>query len=65
MNPNDILEEQFVQREYDGCWERIVKVIDHENAYTYQNESGVRVTHTPTKWLTVGVYPFIMEEVDG
>ena len=62
MNLNDILETQLVQREFDGCWERIVKIIDHENAYTYQNETGQRVTLTPTKWLTVAVYPFLMVE---
>jgi hypothetical protein len=59
----NILEEQLVQREFDGCWERIVKVLDHENAYTYKDEVGVSVTFTPMKWLTVAVYPFIMEIV--
>lgn len=58
-----ILEEQLVQREFDGNWERVVKVMDHENAYTYRNEVGNEVTLIPEKWLTVAVYPFIMEEV--
>lgn len=60
-----ILEEQLVQREFDGAWERIVKIMDHENAYTYKNEAGVQVTLIPEKWLTVAVYPFIMEEVSN
>jgi len=62
LNVNDILETQLVQRAYDGHWEKIAKVMDHENAYTFQNEAGNRVTLTPTKWLTIAVYPFIMIE---
>jgi len=62
LNVNDILETQLVQRAFDGYWEKIVKVMDHENAYTFQNETGQMITLTPTKWLTVQVYPFIMEE---
>jgi hypothetical protein len=58
-----ILEEQLVQREFDGNWERIAKVMDYENAYSFRNEVGVEVTMIPEKWLTVAVYPFIMEEV--
>ena len=63
VNNLEVLEEQFVQRDFDGCWERIVKIMDKENAYTYHNESGTSVTLIPEKWITVGVYPFIMEEV--
>ena len=64
MLASEILETQLVQREYDGYWERIVKVMDHENAYTYRNESGTSVTLIPERWLTVAVYPFIMVEGD-
>lgn len=63
INPKSVLESQIVQRDFDKRWERIVKVMDHENAYTFSNENGVPVTLTPTKWLTVEVYDFIMEEV--
>lgn len=56
-----VLETQFVQRAYDGHWEKVVKVMDHENAYEYQDEAGVRVKLIPEKWLTVVVYPFICE----
>lgn len=59
----DILETQLVQRDFDKRWERIVKVMDHENAYEYQNEVGVRVKLIPEKWMTVAVYDFILEEV--
>ena len=60
MNKSDILESQIVQR-FDGCWERIVKVQDIENAYTFANEQGVKITMIPEKWITVAVYDFIME----
>ena len=63
MNKNDILEEQFVQRAYDGNWEKIVKILDHENAYRFKNEAGIETTHTPEKWLTVGVFSAMMEFV--
>jgi hypothetical protein len=63
INPKSILESQIVQRDFDKRWERIVKVMDHENAYSYSNENGVPVTLIPTKWLTVAVYDFLMEAV--
>lgn len=59
----EILETQMVQRSYDGRWEKIAKVMDHENAYTYRNETGTSVTLIPEKWITVAVFDFIMEEV--
>ena len=58
-----VLETQIVQREWDKRWEKVVKMMDKENAYTYQNESGAKVTLIPEKWVTVAVYPFIMDEV--
>lgn len=63
MLASEILETQLVQRAFDGRWEKIVKIMDKENAYTYQNESGSKVTLIPEKWMTVGVYDFMMEEV--
>jgi hypothetical protein len=63
MLASDILETQLIQRAYDGCWEKVVKIMDRENAYSYQNESGAKVTLIPEKWVTIGVYDFIMEEV--
>jgi Trk K+ transport system NAD-binding subunit len=59
----NIIESQIVQREFDGRWERIVKVIDTENQYTYKNESGITVSLIPEKWITVQVYDFVMEAV--
>lgn len=59
----EILETQMVQRSYDGRWEKIAKIMDHENAYTYRNETGTSVTLIPEKWITVAVFDFIMEEV--
>jgi hypothetical protein len=59
----NILETQIVQRDFDKRWEKIVKIMDTENQYTYRNESGINVTLIPEKWLTVAVYDFIMEIV--
>lgn len=56
-----ILETQIVQREWDKRWERIVKIMDFENSYTYCNENGVSVTLIPEKWITTHVYDFLME----
>lgn len=59
-----VLETQFKQRAHDGKWERIIKVMDHENKYTYSTESGSKVTLIPEKWVTVGVYDYMMELID-
>jgi hypothetical protein len=64
MYYKNILETQLVQREYDGRWEKLIKVLDHENSYTYGNESGSRVTYTPEKWIVAEVFDFIMQEVN-
>lgn len=61
MQKSDILESRIVQRDFDKRWERIVKVQDFENAYTFANEQGVKMTMIPEKWIIVAVYDFIME----
>jgi hypothetical protein len=60
----NVLETQFNQRAYDGKWERIAKVVDYDNQYTYSTESGSRVTLIPEKWVTIGVYDLIGELQD-
>lgn len=60
----NILETQFKQRAYDGKWERIAKVMDYEQKYTYVTESGQKISLIPEKWITVGVYDYMMEFVD-
>ena len=60
----DVLAEEFKQRAFDGKWERIVKVLDEENAYSCIGENGSRMTYIPDKWITVGVYDYLMEVVD-
>jgi hypothetical protein len=60
----NVLETQFNQRAYDGKWERIAKVVDYDNQYTYSTESGSRVTLIPEKWVTIGVYDYQMELQD-
>jgi hypothetical protein len=57
----EILETQLTQRSYDGRWEKIARIVDRENAYTYKNETGATVTLIPEKWVTLAVYDFIME----
>ena len=57
----NILETAMRQREYDGKWEKVAKVMDYDNKYVYKTESGNKITHTPTKWMTVGVYDLMME----
>lgn len=59
-----VLETQFKQRAFDGKWERIVKIMDLDNAYSFVNENGNRTTLIPEKWVTVGVYDYMMEIAD-
>ena len=59
-----VLETAFKQRAFDGKWERIVKIMDTDNMYSYTSETGSRVTMIPEKWVTVGVYDYLMEIVD-
>ena len=58
-----VLAEDFKQRAFDGKWERIVKILDTDNTYSYTSETGGRVTLIPEKWVTVGVYDYLMEVV--
>lgn len=51
-----ILETQHKRRAYDGKYEKIVKIVDEENKYSYKTESGSVVSLVPTKWITVDVY---------
>ena len=60
----NILETTLKQRAFDGKWERIAKIVDFDNKYTYQTESGSKVTLVPEKWITIGVYDYIMEFED-
>jgi hypothetical protein len=57
----NILETQFVQRDYDGKWEKLAKVMDYDNKYVYKTESGNRMTYVPEKWMTVGVFDLLAE----
>ena len=60
----NILETDFKQRAFDGKWERIAKIVDYDNRYTYTTDSGSKVTLIPEKWITLGVYDLMMEIVD-
>lgn len=57
-----VIETQFVQREFDGRWEQIVRIPDPENAYQSMTDGGTVITLVPDKWLTVRVFDFLMEE---
>lgn len=59
-----ILETQIVQRDWDKRWEKIVKIMDYENSYTYLNESGVKMTLIPDRWITIAVYDYLVEIID-
>ena len=55
-----VYETEFKQRAYDGKWERIGKIEDEDNAYTFINEYGNRAAHVPFKWVTLGVYDYLL-----
>ena len=57
----NVLETALKQRAFDGKWERIVKIMDLDNSYSFMSENGSRMTHIPEKWVTVGVYDYLME----
>lgn len=55
----NFFEIDYKQRAFDGKWEKLARVMDHENKYTYKSESGSQMTYIPTKWITVGVYDYM------
>lgn len=57
----NILETQWKQRDYDGKWEKLAKVMDYDNKYVYKTESGNRMTYVPEKWVTVNVFDYLVE----
>ena len=60
----NVLDTQFKQRAFDGKWERIIKILDHDNAYVYTTDAGSKVRLIPEKWVTVGVYDYIISFED-
>jgi hypothetical protein len=59
-----IIATEFKQRAYDGKWERLCKIVDFDSKYSYETETGSRVTLIPEKWITLGVYDYMLEFVD-
>ena len=57
-----MIETQLVQRDFDKRWEMIAKIRDYENSYEYVDEQGNKIVFVPEKWVTTGVYDFILEE---
>jgi hypothetical protein len=43
------------RRAYDGKWEVIAKIQDHENRYEYTSDTGQKITYTPERWITIKV----------
>lgn len=57
----DILSTEIKQRVYDQKWELLWQIKDHENTYSFLNEDGQRIELVPIKWITVGVYDYLLE----
>lgn len=60
-----ILETQYNKRVYDGKIEKIAKIVDEENKYSYKTESGSIVSLVPTKWITVDVLDNMPEKANA
>lgn len=59
-----ILETVLQPRAFDGKIEKLIRVKDHENSYTYKTDTGYEVTYVPEKWICSGVYDMEMI-IDG
>lgn len=55
------LQTEFIQRAYDGKWEKVSRTMDFDNKYVYENDAGLKITFVPDKWVTVGVFDYIGE----
>jgi hypothetical protein len=55
------LEYALEQRAYDGKWQLLGKIKDMENTYTYNTETGQKVSLIPEKWITLKVFDYIGE----
>lgn len=60
MNP---IETVLVQRDYDKNWELVGKFRDSEYCYTDEFNQDRKLESY--KWITMKVYPFLMEEIHG
>jgi len=58
-----VLETSFRQRAFDGKWERTAKIMDFANRYSYKNEAGHKVSLIPEKWICIGVYDYLIDEM--
>lgn len=56
-----ILETQFAQRAFDGKWQKLIKTLDYENAYSFTNDVGNKTSFIPEKWIVTNVYDYMME----
>lgn len=52
----NIIESVMQQRAYDGKWQKLSKIKDYDNSYTYTTDTGYKVTYVPEKWITTGIY---------
>jgi hypothetical protein len=59
-----VIKTELKQRAFDSKWQLLGLIMDHDNAYTYTTESGAKVSLVPEKWITLGVYDYLMEIED-
>lgn len=59
-----VIRTEMKQRAFDGKWQLLGLIMDQDNAYSYTTESGAKVTLVPEKWITLGVYDYLLEIED-
>jgi len=57
----NVLETVFQQREFDGKIEKICRIKDYDNSYSYTTDTGYKVNYIPERWVTAGVYDMEMQ----
>lgn len=51
---NDFLCYEYHKRKFDGKVEKLAKILDRDNTYTYEM-NGVVYQKIPTKWIVIDV----------
>lgn len=59
----NILETEYKQRAFDGKWQKLIKIVDIENPYSYMDGKS-KITLFSTKWLVANVYDYEIEFVN-
>lgn len=53
-----VIKTEYKQRKYDMKWQKLIKIADLENRYSYKDASGNINNITPTKWICAGVFDY-------